>query len=64
MDLKGIMLNEANQRNMDTIYFHFYVEPKKQMNKTKEKQTHTYREQISGYHWGEERERGKTGKED
>jgi len=29
MDLKGIMLNEANQRNMDTIYFHFYVEPKK-----------------------------------
>ena len=36
----------------------------KQMNTTKEKQTHTYREQISGYHWGEKRERGKTGKED
>ena len=61
MDLKGITLNEANQRNMDTIYFHFYVEPKKQnkqMNITKEKQTHTYREQISGCHWGGER-RGK-----
>jgi len=28
------------------------------MNITKQKQTHRYREQISGYQWGEGREEG------
>ena len=30
----------------------------KLVNITKKKQTHRYREQTSGYHWGEGRERG------
>ena len=30
----------------------------KLVNKTKKKQTHRYREQTSGYHWGEGREEG------
>ena len=29
------------------------------MNRTKKKQMHKYREQISGYQWREEREEGK-----
>ena len=31
------------------------------MNITKKKQTHRYRKQISGYHWGGEGGRSKTG---
>ena len=31
----------------------------KQMNTIKQKQTHSYREQIGGYHWGEALEEGK-----
>ena len=44
MDLKGIILNEANQRNMDTIYFHFYVESKKikQANEYNKRKTDSY----------------------
>ena len=56
------MLSEINQTLKDK-YCPLSLKHK-QMNTTKEKQTHTYREQISGYHWGEKRERGKTGKED
>ena len=34
---------------------------KQQMNITKQKKTHRYREQTSGYQWGKERGRGKIG---
>ena len=35
------------------------------MNRTKQKQTHRYREQTSGYQWGEREEgRGEIGEED
>ena len=36
--------------------YHLYMESKKYnklVNKTKKKQTHRYREQTSGYQWGE-----------
>ena len=33
----------------------------KLVNKTKKKQTHRYREQTSGYQWGEERAEGEDG---
>ena len=34
-DLKGIMLSEISQKTTNTIWFHFYVESRKQMNKQK-----------------------------
>ena len=45
MDLEGIILSEISQ-----------TESKKEnklVNITKKKQAHRYREQISGYQWGE-----------
>ena len=36
-------------------------EKKKWMNTAKQKQTHGYREQITGYRWGEGRKEGKNG---
>ena len=45
MDLEGIMLSEISQTEEDTIWYHFYVESKKQtnlVNMTKKKQTHRY----------------------
>ena len=61
MDLKGIMLSEVSQRKTSTSY-HLYVESKKynkQMNITKQKQTHRYREQTSGYQWGKGQDKGR-----
>ena len=52
MDLEGIMLSEISQRNTNTVCFHLHVESKtknKKMNETKQKQTHRYKEQTSGY---------------
>ena len=49
LDLEGIMLSEIHQRKTNTIYSHLYMEYKNQnklTNKTKEKQTYRYREQI------------------
>ena len=55
------MLSETTQRKTNTVRYHFYVESKnynKLVNITKNKQTHRYREQTSGYQWGEGKERG------
>ena len=52
MDLDGTMLGEINKTKTNTVCYHFYVESKK-YNKlvsiTKEKQTHKYREQTTGW---------------
>ena len=56
MDLEGIMRNEIRQRKTTMVWFHLYVESKKQnkwTNITKQKQTHRYREQASGCQRGE-----------
>ena len=48
------MLSEISQREKDK--YHLHVESKKYnklVNITKKKQTHGYREQTSGYQWGE-----------
>ena len=37
------------------------IKKKKEMNITKQKQTHRCRKQMNGYHSGEERKRGKMG---
>ena len=58
MDLEGIMLSEVRQRKRNTIRYYSYVESKKYnklVNIIKRKQTHKYREQTSGYQWGERR---------
>ena len=57
------MLSTVRQRKTNTVYFHLYVESKKikQTDVTKQKQTHRYREQTSGYQWGEGSGRGKIG---
>ena len=51
------MLSELSQTSI--VCYHLYVESKKH-NKlvtiTKKKQTHRYREQTSGYQWGEGRD--------
>ena len=60
MDLEGIMLSEVRQRKRNTIRYYSYVESKKYnklVNIIKRKQTHKYREQTSGYQWGERRGR-------
>ena len=53
------------QRKTNTVY-HLYVGSKKKkynklLNIPKRKQIHRYKEQTSGYWWGREGERGKTG---
>ena len=56
MDLEVIMLSEISQRKINTVWYHLYVESKKYnkvVNITKKKQIHRYREQTTGYHWGE-----------
>ena len=58
MDLEDIMLSEINQTKKNTVRYHLYAESKtcnKLVNKTKKNQTHRYREQTSGYQWGEGR---------
>ena len=48
------MLSEISQRKTNTVWYHLYVESKKynkQMNITKQKQIHRYREQTNGYQW-------------
>ena len=44
--------------------YYLYVESEKYsklVNETKKKQTHRYRQQTSGYQWGEGRGQGKIG---
>ena len=60
MDLDGVMLSEVSQRKISTILYHSHMESKKYnklVNITKKK-THRYREQTSGYQWGEGRREG------
>ena len=57
MDREGILLSEISQmRKTNTIWFHTYVEYQKHIHKnngqTKQKQTHRYGEQSSGYQRG------------
>ena len=54
--LEGILLSEISQRKINMVSYHLYVESKtynKLVNITKKKQTDRYREQTSGYQWGE-----------
>ena len=56
MYLEGIMLSEISQRKTNTVWYHLCVESKKYnklVNIRKKKQTHKYRDQASGYQWGE-----------
>ena len=58
----GIMLSEISQTKTNTVWYHLYVESKKYkkpVNITKKKQTHRYREEISGYQWGEGKDEGR-----
>ena len=47
MELEHIMLSEIRQRKTNAMWFHLYVEPKKQ-NK-EQKQTQKYRDQTDGF---------------
>ena len=66
MDLEGIMLSEINQTKTNTMGLYLHVESKKQTNKqineTKWKQTHRYREQKDGCQTG--RDMDEIGEED
>ena len=59
------MLSEISQTERQILYgITYYVESKmynKLVNITKKKQTHKYREQTSGYQWGERGEGQYTG---
>ena len=49
--------SEINQRKISPVGYHLYIKSKKynkSVDITKKKQTHGYREQTSGYQWGEE----------
>ena len=55
MDLEGIIIIEVSQTEKDKYCLILYMESKKD-NKVVNKQRrsrHRYREQSSGYHWGE-----------
>ena len=61
MDQEGIMLSKISQIKTNTIGYYLYMKSKKwnkQMNITKQKQTHRYGEQTSSYQWGEEKGEG------
>ena len=51
------------KRKTNTVWYHLYVKSKKikRVNIRKQKQTHRYREQTSGYQWGEGRGEGQAG---
>ena len=54
-------MKEVKQRKIYTECYHLHVESKKYnkvVNITKKKQTHSYREQTSGYQWGKGRTEG------
>ena len=54
VDLEGIIISEISREiKTNAVCFHLYVESKKQTNIIKQKQTHRYREQTSGYQKGE-----------
>ena len=54
--------NKSDRERQITVGYLLYVESKKYnklVNITKKKQTHRYREQTSGYQWGERSGEGK-----
>ena len=56
MDLEGIMLSEISQTEKEKycmISLTFGIYKIKLVSITKQKPTHRYREQTSGYQWGE-----------
>ena len=59
MNLEGIMLSEISQTEKDKYCMISLI--CEIVNKTKKKRTHRYREQTSGYQWGEERGEGQYG---
>ena len=65
MDLEGIMFSEIRQKKI--LYDFTYMQNLKKIKQTiimKQKQTHRYREQISGYQRRESGGRGKIDKRD
>ena len=56
MDLEGTLLSEINQRKADTVLSLIMNEYHEWL--AKQKETPKYREQSSGYQWGEEMEEG------
>ena len=56
MDLEGTLLSEINQRKADTVLSFIMNEYHEWL--AKQKETPKYREQSSGYQWGEEMEEG------
>ena len=53
--LRDIILNEISPRKTNTVWFHIYVESKKQgkwTNMKKQKQSYRYREQTDGWQRG------------
>ena len=65
MDLEGIRLNEINQKRISTIWFHLYVESKKQnkTNNTKQRQSYWPKKQTDGCHRGRDGGKGKKSEE-
>ena len=61
MDFENIILREINQGKANAVH-RLQVEFKKynKLVNIKQKQTHRYREQNTGYQWGEGRGRGVT----
>ena len=55
MNLQSIMLTEISQRKTNTVCYHLHVESKNKTNKYiwENRNRLRYREQISGYQWGE-----------
>jgi len=58
MDLEGIILSEISSKEKGILYIITYmcnlkIQQASDYNNKKQKQTHRYREQISGYQWGE-----------
>ena len=61
------MLSEISQTEKTNTVYHLCAESKKYnklVNITEKKETHRYREQTSGYQWGEGSGRGKIGVRD
>ena len=57
MDLEGIMLSEINHEKTNTVWFHLYVESKKQMNKCSKTEmvVNIENKQVVARGWGSER---------
>ena len=62
MDLETILFSGRSQRKTNNVQITYIWNLKmKQMYVTKQKQTHRFRKQASGYQWGDGRGRDKTG---